>query len=308
MSTLGQVTSGVPQGSVVGPTLFLVYINDLGQNLKSKVRLFADDTVLYNFITDQSSSAVLQQDLRALERWEETWQMEFNVTKCHVMSITNKRKPAPPSYTLHGHTMKQVSSAAYLGVELTDKLHWGKHVHAVAAKANRTSAFIYRNLKGCPTRVQTHCYKGLVRPVLEYAAPVWDPYQQSLCDTLEAVQRRSVRRILHNFDPRVSASDMVQKLGLQTLRERRMIDRAAMLYKIHGGLVDIPAKTFLTPVARSMRGQTEKLLVPQSRTNAHLHSFFPSAIRLWNSLPQEAVAASSLPAFKSALRGWAHNA
>jgi hypothetical protein len=303
-SSVGQVTSGVPQGSVIGPTLFLVYINDLGNNIKAKVRLFADDTILYQRIKTQQDSASLQDDLTTLEKWEETWQMEFNVAKCHVLSVTNKKKPIPPNYTLHGHTLEQVDSAKYLGVEITEKLHWGKHVHSIAAKANQTSAFVYRNLKGCPTAVQSHCFKGLVRPVLEFASPVWDPFQQGLSDALELVQRRAARRILHDFSPRTSASALVRQLDLQTLSERRKIDKAAMLYKIINDQVDIPATAHLKPAARNTRGQQAKIQVPQSRTNVHLHSFFPSSIRLWNALPDAVTTSASIPAFKAVMACW----
>ncbi|KAL8587797.1 hypothetical protein ACOMHN_021015 [Nucella lapillus] len=306
-STIGHVTSGVPQGSVLGPTLFLAYINDLGNNIKAKVRLFADDTILYRNIKHQQDADELQTDLKTLETWEKKWQMEFNVTKCNVLSMTNKRKKIPPKYTLHGHILEQVPSAKYLGVEIHEKLHWGNHIHSITARANRTSAFVYRNLKGCPPEIQTHCYKGLVRPVLEYASPVWDPYQKDLKKCLELVQRRAARRILHDFSPKSSATALVRKLGLQTLKDRRQIDKAALIYKIFHGLVDVPSNKVLKPTTRSTRGQQTKFQVPHSNVNAHLHSFFPSAIWLWNILPQEAVMASSLPVLKTTIGKWIYS-
>jgi hypothetical protein len=164
-----------------------------------------------------------------------------------------------------------VDSAKYLGVEITEKLNWGKHVHSIAAKANQTSAFVYRKLKGCPTTVQSRCFKGLLRPVLEYASLVWDPFQQNLSDALELVQHRVARRILHEFSPRTSASALVRQLDLQTLSERRSfsfsfssIDKVAMLYKIINDQVDILAAVHLKPAARTTRGQQAKIQEPQS--------------------------------------------
>ena len=308
VSNIGEVTSGVPQGSVLGPTLFLAYINDIGDNISAKVRLFADDTILYRHIRDSNDTHALQQDLERLQTWEATWQMEFNVSKCHVLSVTMKKKPTQPNYHLHGQKLEQVDSAKYLGVEITSKLHWGKHIHQTAAKANRTSGFICRNLKGCPTPVQSHCYKALVRPILDYASPVWDPYQQDLIDTLEATQRRTARRIYQNFDRQTSGSTLVQRLELPTLKERRAIDKVAMVYKIVNNEVDIQASNFYTPATRQLRGQQNKFQVPQSRLNVHLHSFVPSSTRLWNSIPQSAMAASSVSNFKEQLKEWAKKA
>ena len=122
LSETANVTSGVPQGSVLGPTLFLAYINDIGDNINSKLRLFADDTILYRNIRCPADTQKLQDDLTKLQSWEVRWQMEFNVTKCHVLSVTNKKKPQPPVYHLHGHQLEEVESAKYLGVELNKKL------------------------------------------------------------------------------------------------------------------------------------------------------------------------------------------
>ena len=304
-SQTGRVTSGVPQGSVLGPTLFLVYINDLGDNIKSKIRLFADDTILYKIIRNPTDQECLQEDLDTLGQWEKKWQMQFNVNKCPVLSVTNKLNRIPPNYTLHGHSLEEVQSAKYLGVEISSSLNWSKHVSSITAKANQTGGFVYRNLKGCPTTVQTHCYKALVRPKMEYASPVWDPHQEYLCDMLENIQKRSARRILHDFRSTTSSTALVQQLNLQPLRERRKLDKATGLYKILNGLVDIkpPPEIKLTPSVT--RGAPNKIKYPKSGKNSNLHSFYPSAVRLWRDLPPQALAATTLPAFRSALHGWA---
>ena len=214
-SSVGKVISGMPQGSVLGPTLFLIYINDLGEGIDAKVRLFADDTILYkaieNIVADSES---LQRDLNKLEKWEKEWQMKFNVDKCHHLIVSTKKKTHQSQYTLHGQKLEKVTNAKYLGVELNSKLTWKEHVQTVAKRANRTSAFIYRNLKGCPPNVVSHCYKGIVRPILEYASPIWDPTAKSHQDELEMVQRRSARRILSDFGRTSSVTEMLKKLEL----------------------------------------------------------------------------------------------
>ena len=309
MSSIGQVTSGVPQGSVLGPTLFLAYINDISNNISSKVRLFADDTILYRQINSPSDCRILQRDLQQLEFWEQTWQMDFNASKCHVLSVSKKKKPIVSTYILHGEQLQQVNSAKYLGVEISQDLSWSKHINNITSKANKTSAFVHRNLRGCPHQVQAKCYKTLVRPVLEYSSSVWDPSQQCLITNLEMVQRRAARRILHDFQPTTSASALVAKLELDPLSLRRKSTKATMLYKITNSLVDsTPERPWLTPAPRQLRGHGKKFLNPSCRTNILKHSFFPSAIRLWNEAPAEAVNASTPQAFKSIIEGWLRRA
>ena len=125
------VTSGVPQGSVIGPILFLAYINDLPDKVKSQVRLFADDTAAYLAITKLSDSEQLQADLDILQDWELRWDMQFNPSKCQVIHITRLRSPIPTEYTLHGENLEVVECARYLGVDIAHDLSWKTHVNRI---------------------------------------------------------------------------------------------------------------------------------------------------------------------------------
>ena len=142
------VDSGVPQGTVLGPTLFLAFINDLVRAAKhSQVRLFADDCVLYREVKNQEDCELLQADLENLEKWEEKWSMSFNPDKCNSISITRKRNKLCHNYKLHNQDFKQVSSTPYLGVELSSDLTWHDQINKVCSKGNKQLAFLRRNLQ-----------------------------------------------------------------------------------------------------------------------------------------------------------------
>ena len=149
-------------------------------NIHSTVRLFADDCVLYRNIRRSEDQQILQDDLDRLAHWEEAWLMKFNVAKCHSMRVT--RHPPPKQivygYTLHNQVLENVSSAKYLGVKITDDLEWGQHINGITNKATKTLGFLRRNLTFAPKETKAAAYKTLVRPKLEYAAPVWMPYHQ----------------------------------------------------------------------------------------------------------------------------------
>jgi len=117
-SSTKQVLSGVPQGSVLGPCLFLFYINDIAQDLHSTVRLFADDTMIYLTVYNERDAGLLQQDLNTLSQWTDTWMMEFHPQKCEVISIIRKRKPTKYTYSLYGQELKHVNSVKYIGVTI----------------------------------------------------------------------------------------------------------------------------------------------------------------------------------------------
>ena len=142
------VLSDVPQGSGLGPVLFLIFINDLPENIRSSVRLFADDCVLYRNIESPMDCQILQDDLNSIAQWETDWQMKFNVAKCHSMRVTRH----PPDkhiqfdYTLHQQRLEQVQSTKYLGLTITDDLDWGQNISEISAKATKTMGFLRRNL------------------------------------------------------------------------------------------------------------------------------------------------------------------
>ena len=158
------VTSGVPQGSVLGPILFLVYINDLPDEVRSQVRLFADDTALYLTMESEDDSSALQNDLDILSAWESRWDMEFNPSKCQVVHVTGSKGPVnKTNYVLHGQVLESVTSARYLGVDIFSNLSWKTHVDRITGNANRTLGFIRRNIKTKMSKVRERAYNSLVR-------------------------------------------------------------------------------------------------------------------------------------------------
>ena len=141
------VSSGVPQGSVLGPILFLAYINDLPDQVKSRVRLFADDTAIYLAISPEGESITLQNDLFTLEKWEQRRDMSFNPSKCQVLHITRAKCPIQTRYILHGTVLESVLSVKYLGVTISDTLSWTPHIDSISKRANQTLGFLKRNIK-----------------------------------------------------------------------------------------------------------------------------------------------------------------
>jgi hypothetical protein len=155
-SDIAPVTSDVPQGTVLGPVLFLVYINDLPEYLKSsQLGLFADDSIIYKTIKSQKDCDSLQEDLDAAARWESDWLMAFHPDKCTVLTITNKKNPVKHNYLLHNYTLESVSSAKYLGITLQSGLKWTQHTNNIVANANKSLGFLKRNLKTSNTNIKS---------------------------------------------------------------------------------------------------------------------------------------------------------
>ena len=170
------VLSGVPQGSVLGPVLFLIFIDDLLDNIRSSVRLFADECVLYRNIHSFQDCLILQEDLTSLGQWEADRQMKIMKAKCHSMRETRHQhhKQILFEYSLHNQALQNVLSVNYLGITITDNMDWGQHVSEISSKVTKT----LRSTKEVP-------YKTLVRSKLEYAAPIWSPHSKLQINQIE---------------------------------------------------------------------------------------------------------------------------
>lgn len=300
-SAMVSVTSGVPQGSVLGPLLFLIYINDLPSHVSSKMSLFADDCVIYREITNDSDSNILQNDINSVTNWCDSWSMVLNSSKCKVMRVS-RCTSSQPHYTLNNHPLELVTVYKYLGVHITSDLSWRTHINYIINNANRMLGFLKRNFFLAPQSLKLILYKTLVRSKLEYACSVWDPGQSVLIDLIEAVQNRSVRFIFSNYHRTASVSTMKSNLSLPELSTRRKVARLSLFHKIYFTNDTLRNNLIIPPLYVSPRlDHQHKVGIPYARTNVFHHSFIPSTSFDWNHLAAPVVSIIDHVLFKKAL-------
>ena len=300
-SGLVDVISGVPQGTVLGPLLFLLYVNDISSHVSSKMRLFADDGLLYREIKSPVDAALLQNDLDSLCRWESEWEMKFNQDKCFVMHMTTKKAPITFSYNINNKSLQTTTSNPYLGVILSSDCSWSHHINKITTNAKQTVGIIPRNFKSCSRDVKSRLYQSLVRPKLEYAVCAWAPYTEEENKQLEGIQRSAARMCCNNYNRTSSVTTMLQDLGWPLLESRRVMTRLVMLYKITHGLVDVDSKPNLTIQTRTFRRSHQfSYYRVHAKSKIYSTSFFPSTIPHWNNLPLSVINAPNLNLFKSA--------
>ena len=226
--------SGVPQGTVLGPLLFSLYINDIKEDIESELRLFADDCVCYREIKDTEDTVKLQEDINHLGCWARSWGMRFQPVKCNIMQITRKRiKKNNAPCSLEGTVLENVEKIKYLGVTITNDLKWNIHISNIRTKVNVTLGFLRRNLAACPPDVKESAYKGLVHPILKYSSSVWDSQSILLQDEPEKVQKRAARFVTGSYVDYETGSmtGILKQLKWESLKKRRKDSRLIMLYK-----------------------------------------------------------------------------
>jgi hypothetical protein len=296
------VTSGVPQGTVTGPLWFLLYINDLPNNITSQTRLFADDCLIYKPIVESTDTSILQKDLELLETWQDTWLMNFNPSKCCTMTI-GKRNSPHHEYKFCDQVLDCASSQPYLGVHISNTLSWDKHIQETIKKAQRVQNVIRRNLWSCNREVKTTAYLSLVRPLLEYASSVWDPSFKKDINALERVQRQAARFCMGNYKREPgTVTKLLKDLEWDTLQTRRKRQKLCMLFKMQNGLVDIPLLDYVQPSKKETRGNNQKFIQVSHKARAFQDSFFVSTIKDWNQLKCDAVNCPSLETFKTKIQ------
>ena len=303
LSSWAQVVSGVPQGSVLGPLLFILYVNDIPDLIESNVRMFADDTKIYSVIQSFDDHLRLQSDVDRLLQWSHTWLLRFNIAKCKLMRIGNS---APFTYSMLDSStnlpfeITEVQEEKDLGIWCTEDLKPSLQCRKAAAKAMQVLGLLRRSFKLFSVDLLTFLYKMYVRPHLEYCIQVWSPYLAKDIDLLEKVQRRATKLLPSLFD--LSYETRLERLGLYSLYCRRQRGDLIETYKILNGYYDInPTSFFTLSNTDTTRGHHRKLFKFRSRLLVR-HNFFTNrVVNLWNSLPADVISAPTVALFKKNL-------
>ena len=310
-SQFAPVTSGVTQGTVLGPLLFLLHINDLPSVVdpNTSVRLFADDALVYRVInTIIQDQVTLQQDFARLEGWAKASGMVFNASKCYVMHIHRGNSTKSYFYQICGEFLSPVTNEKYIGVHITQDLSWSLHIDRVATKASQKLGFIRRNLRGAPAQCKQLAYIALVRSGMEYATTIWDPHINVHSNKLEKIQHRAARWATSQYSHRTSVTSLVDQLKWHPLEDRMRIQRLAFLYKIPHHKVAVPMSSIDLYNSRPARGKDtnqSKLQITRASTEQFRKSFGIQIVKDWNALPQSTISAAegSEASFKSQLSG-----
>ena len=206
---------------------------------------------------------------------------------------------------MKGDELERKKQQAYLGVELTSNLQWTPQVNKVIKKANNTLNVLRRNLGNSPKEVKILAYKSLVRPTLEYAGAVWDPYHKKDIEAIESVQRKAARFVSNDYRRDSSVTAMIKDLNWNLLQERRFVTRMTLLFKSFNNQIAIPVPHYANIATRSVRGQHQYSLYNiRANTDQYKYSYFPRTIRCWNLLPYNLFYCNNADSFQNHL--WHH--
>ena len=219
-------------------------------------------------------------------KWEYDWQMNFNPKKCFVMRLTHARHMTRFNYILGEKSLPETDNHPYLGVHITNDLTWNKHIHQITATANRTLAFVRRNLYSCPQHIKKSAYTTLVRPLLEYSSSVWDPHTKTLVNKIEMVQRRAARFCHDDYKTieKGCVSEMIRKLNLEPLNIRRTNKRLTIFHKAINGHLALPIGHLQPVLRRTLHLNSKAYNTIHTSKDCYKYSFFPRTIKDWNSL------------------------
>ena len=327
-SKTAPVLSGVPQGSVLGPALFLIFVADVTHIIQNFISLYADDSKLFSYILDTDSTnhtqESLQEDINHLCLWSDKMQMSFNVKKCHILHLGHrntrfnyslpkmsdiKKTSCSISYTYSFHPLEKVNSEKDLGVTIDDKLNFKLHISQKISKANSMLFLIKNYFQFLDADMFKLLYKSLVRPHLEYASPVWSPITKEEIKRIESIQRRATKLV-----PALNQlcyTDRLRALKLPTLEYRRTRQDLILLFNyIHQDVLLDPStnckicrnnSSMLTPITSGTRGHPYRFAI-QRHTSVRNRFFTARVLPIWNRLSTATVTANSLNCFKSGLR------
>ncbi len=316
-SDLRDINASVPQGSILGPLLFLCHVNDIVDNLETLPYLFADDTSLYCEIdpTDVPGTFdMINRDLVRLSTWANTWRVQFNATKTVYMIVSNKKQaPNYPNLYLHGQVLHRVNEHKHLGITLSSKMKWDSYVEQITIKAASRLNGIKRISHIITRRAKITLYQTLVLPVLEYGSVLYDNCTTILKNRVEQIQRKAAIICTGAFRI-TSYTRLLEELGWNSLDDRRSMARRLMLYKMNHDLVPPYLSALLPPTVYSrvgnyvLRNAGDFTLVKTKKAQFY-QSFLPKTIREWNnsvSAWRGLDFAPSVDSFKSGYRKLLH--
>ena len=301
-SEWSNVTSGVPQGTIIGPVAFLIYINDITNNIKCQCMLYADDCVLYSCVNNANDAKMLQHDLDRVIKWSRRWSMDFNVNKCKVMHMTKKNNISFNSYYMNGSKLGVTETEKYLGVQINHKFSWKCHVDVVKKDCYRKLGIIKRVFSKCNNDIKSKLYKQLIRPKLDYCVNVWKPTTPGLQRVIERIQKRAAGIVLGR-----RVEDYIRDLSVlawSPVHMRQNCQELCLMYKIINNEIDIDFDLFFKykELSKNLRCKNSLQLKPKfARTEMCKLSFFHRIIPLWNKLPEHIVKAENLKHFKTNL-------
>ncbi|KAI8498403.1 hypothetical protein Bbelb_236050 [Branchiostoma belcheri] len=306
-STSRVTNAGVPQGSILGPLLFLIYIDDLTERLTNTAILYADDSSVMNIIKERRERAraalSLNTDLQKIQNWAESWNVLFGATKCKCLTVSNLRDAVGnhPELSFMDTPLAEVEEAELLGVTIRKELTWTHHIKQMATDAGKRLGLLRRVAPYLSPQQRATIYKSMVRSCMEYASTVWMGASDTSLDLLDAIQRRATRII--NL-PQAE----LDRNQIQPLKQRRQVGALTLLHRMYNQ--DAPAlliSLLPTPYVhrretRLSRSQHSNALEPvKSSTTSHRRTFLPATVQLWNSLPQDIVALKDRHKFKSSV-------
>jgi len=296
------VTSSVPQGSVIGTLLFLIFINDLPEVVQdSSVALFADDSKLYFSAKKQEDRQKLKDDLERVFQWANRHQLSLALHKCEVLHLGARNNPRD-AYSINGIELGSPDCIRDLGVIMSSDMRFSEHCSKIASTALTKVNMIFKSFQSRHIPFLVTLFKTFVLPQIEYACQVWSPNILRDVDILESVQRTFTRRL-----PGLAALDYPGRLiavGLEPLELRRIRADLVFVYKIIHGLVDLNFEDFFdySPTIGRCRGHPLKLQVPPAKSVCRKQYFACRVVPVWNALSTETVTSRTLHGFKSKVK------
>ena len=305
-SEWGDVSAGVPQGSVLGPLLFIVYINDLANVVDCKIKMFADDTCLYIDIDEPdkvenslSGAKTMNRNLESVKEWSNQWLVTFNASKTKSMIISNRDVPHP-DITFNGVKLENVSSHKHLGLIINKRLNWTEHVDAMLKSASCMLDVSRSLMYKLDRETLEIIYHSFIRPKLEYASQIWDDCNDREIQKLENFQL-SAARLVTGAKKGTSHELLYDETKWQTLCNRRKDVKLVHMHKIvHKKVPSYLSDLLPEPKTVNTRG-IKDIRNMLCRTTKLSKSFFPDCIDRWNNLDIEVRNISDLDQFKNAV-------